>query len=239
MTALSAFTPRHGQDEAWVGAAEELRLDLDDAEARPPHLGARRARGSSWRRRRPGRRRPPSSAPCPRRPSSAGVPITWMRPANGKVAERGGERGAGARAGGGDHVVAAGVADDGSASYSAMIAMVGPGPEPAIVARNAVGSPPTPRSTWAPCLLEELGEPRRGLLFLEAELRIVVDLVATAPRGRRRCRSTASGDPAASGRARTRRSWLSLRANSSLSPLDPGRDRRADRRWSGPSSWRR
>jgi len=32
-----------------------------------------------------------------------------------------------------------------------MIAMVGPGPEPAIVARNAVGRPPTPRSTWAPC----------------------------------------------------------------------------------------
>ena len=45
----------------------------------------------------------------------------------------------------------------GKASYSAMMAMVGPRPlpEPAsipsIVARKAVGKPPTPRSTRAPC----------------------------------------------------------------------------------------
>ena len=66
----------------------------------------------------------------------------------------------------------------GSASYSAMIATVGPGPLPAMVARNAVGSPPTPRSTVAPLLLEELGEPGRRLLLLEAELGVGVDLVA-------------------------------------------------------------
>src|SRR5215470_8844424 len=39
----------------------------------------------------------------------------------------------------------------GSASYSAMMAMVGPAALPSTVARNAVGSPPTPRSTRAPC----------------------------------------------------------------------------------------
>src|SRR5262245_14001297 len=39
---------------------------------------------------------------------------------------------------------------EGRASYSARMAMVGPAPIPSIVARNAVGSPPTERSTWAP-----------------------------------------------------------------------------------------
>src|SRR4029450_6143894 len=40
---------------------------------------------------------------------------------------------------------------EGGASYSARMAMVGPAPTPFIVARNAVASPPTERSTWAPC----------------------------------------------------------------------------------------
>src|SRR2546428_8737740 len=40
---------------------------------------------------------------------------------------------------------------EGRASYAARRAMVGPELAPSIVARNAVGTPPTPRSTCAPC----------------------------------------------------------------------------------------
>ena len=53
----------------------------------------------------------------------------------------------------------------GSASYSAMMAMVGPGPLPSMVARNAVGSPPTPRSTARSLPLEEVAQPARRLVL--------------------------------------------------------------------------
>ena len=45
--------PAPGPRRRMRGLAEELDLDLDDAQARPPDLGARAARGSSWRRPRP------------------------------------------------------------------------------------------------------------------------------------------------------------------------------------------
>src|SRR5437870_5264305 len=92
------------------------------------------------------------SLTLPAPPSSAGVPITWTRPGNGSVPS------ATARA---TPAPVPAVAMTlwpqawpmpGSASYSAMIAIVGPGPAPSIVARNAVESPPTARSTRAPCL---------------------------------------------------------------------------------------
>ena len=86
----------------------------------------------------------------PAPPSSAGVPMTWMRPANGSVPS------AASAAPAPTPAVAMTLWPHacpmpGSASYSAMIAIVGPAPMPAIVARNAVASPPTPRSTRAPC----------------------------------------------------------------------------------------
>src|SRR3990172_2933866 len=86
----------------------------------------------------------------PAPPSSAGVPMTWMRPGKGS-----GLSAAASAAPAPTPEVAMTLWPQacpifGSASYSAMMAMVGPGPWPAIVARKAVGSPPTPRSTWAP-----------------------------------------------------------------------------------------
>ncbi len=90
------------------------------------------------------------SRTLPAPPSSAGVPMTWIRPGKGRVLSA-------------DAIAAPAPAPAvaitlcpqawpmfGKASYSAMIAMVGPEASPAIVARKAVGSPPTPRSTAAP-----------------------------------------------------------------------------------------
>src|SRR5207244_3627636 len=84
-------------------------------------------------------------------PASAGVPITWMRPANGTVPSATASAAPAPAPAVAITLWPQAWPIDGSASYSAMIAMVGPEPEPSIVARNAVGRPPTPRSTRAPC----------------------------------------------------------------------------------------
>src|SRR5512138_3330219 len=147
--ALRALTPRHGHDEACEARPKNSHLTL-----MMPRLGRHTcvpqrpwiiiAASTSLKT--------PASInrTLPAPPSSAGVPMTWMRPGKGSV------RSAAAMAA---PVPAVAITlcphacpMFGSASYSAMIAMVGPGPAPAIVARNAVGSPPTPRSTAAPCL---------------------------------------------------------------------------------------
>jgi len=148
--ALSALTPRHGQDDACEARPKNSHLTL-----MMPRLGRQTwvpqrpwiimAASTPWKT-------PASiSRTLPAPPSSAGVPITWMRPGKGRV------RSAAAIAAPAPvPAVAITLCPQacpmfGNASYSAMIAMVGPGPAPAMVARNAVGSPPTPRSTTAPC----------------------------------------------------------------------------------------
>ena len=157
----------------------------------------------------------------PAPPSSAGVPITWMRPAKGRVAERGGERGAGARAGGGDHVVAARVAD---ARQRVVLGHDRHGRTGARARRWWRGTRWAARRRRArprrPCLARNSVEPRRGLLLLEAELGVVVDLEADALRARRR-----AGRPpprpcscAVPGRARRLMAICSA-ANSSLAAL--------------------
>ncbi len=81
-------------------------------------------------------------------PSSAGVPTTWIRPFGSL--SRTAARPAPAPA----PAVAIALWPqawpiDGSASYSHMMAIVGPSPV-SIVARNAVSTPATPRSTLKP-----------------------------------------------------------------------------------------
>src|SRR6266850_2599337 len=130
ITAFSAFTPRQGQEEACVAvpwnSALTLMMPSDGRHTCvPPRPWIIIAASTS--------RKTPASInrTLPAPPSSAGVPITWMRPANGKVP---------------------------SATASAA-----PAPD-ATLDLGAV-------------LLEELGEPAVRFLFLEAELRVVVDLV--------------------------------------------------------------
>ncbi len=91
------------------------------------------------------------SLTLPAPPSSAGVPMTCTRPANGIVPSA-----AAIAAPAPVPAVAITLWPQacpmlGRASYSAMMATVGPGPAPSMVARNAVGRPPTPDSTRAPC----------------------------------------------------------------------------------------
>ncbi len=148
--AFSAFTPRQGQEDACEARPKNSHLTL-----MIPRLGRQTCvpqrpwiiMAASTSRNTPAS----ISRTLPAPPSSAGVPITWMRPGKGRVVS------AAARAAPAP-VPAVAITlwpqawpMSGSASYSAMIAMVGPGPWPAMVARNAVGSPPTPRSTAAPC----------------------------------------------------------------------------------------
>ena len=150
ITALSAFTPRHGHDDACVAlpwnSALTLMMPSDGRHTCVPPRPWTIIAAST-----PSKTPASMSRTLPAPPSSAGVPMTWMRPANGSRPS------AWASAA---PAPAPAVAITlwphawpipGSASYSAMIAIVGPGPVPLIVARNAVGNPPTPRSTWAPC----------------------------------------------------------------------------------------
>src|SRR5262249_9467397 len=86
----------------------------------------------------------------PALPPAGGVPTPWISPATGSVPS--------ATANAAPAPVPAVAMTlwphacpiPGNASYSAMIATRGPGPVPGMVARNAVGSPPTPRSTRSP-----------------------------------------------------------------------------------------
>src|SRR5215468_2468050 len=149
MTAFSALTPRQGQDEACVAlpwnSALALMMPSDGRHTRvPPRPWIIMAASTS--------RKTPASInrTLPAPPSSAGVPITWISPTNGSVPS--------ATANAAPAPVPAVAMTlwphacpmPGSASYSAMIATRGPGPVPGMVARNAVGRPPTPRSTWSP-----------------------------------------------------------------------------------------
>src|SRR6266849_1118692 len=118
--ALSALTPRHGQDEACEALPKNSHLTL-----MMPRLGRH-----TWVPQRPwiimaastSLKTPASiSLTLPAPPSSAGVPITCTRPAKGSLPR------------------------------AAAMAAPGPGPGPSMVARKAVGRPPTPRSIRAPC----------------------------------------------------------------------------------------
>src|SRR5262249_27007098 len=149
ITALSAFTPRHGQLDAWAAAPKNSALTL-----MMPRLGRQtRVPPRPWiiMAASTSRKTPASiNRTLPAPPSSAGVPITWISPANGSVPS--------ATANAAPAPVPAVAMTlwphacpiPGNASYSAMIATRGPGPVPGMVARNAVGSPPTPRSTRSP-----------------------------------------------------------------------------------------
>ena len=129
----------------------------------------------------------------------------------------------------------------GSASYSAMIAMVGPAPRPAMVARNAVGSPPTPRSTAAPCRSRNSVSQPAALCSLKHSSGLRVDLMADplelvgerGPPPRRRGSLASRRARRSPGGHRGRLSSVRLRphrrANSALA-ASTGRDRRADRR---------
>src|SRR6266581_3799188 len=84
MTALSALTPRHGHDEACAAWPKNSAFTL-----MIPRLGRH-----AWVPQRPWiimAASTPSKTPAsisftlPAPPSSAGVPMTWMRPANGSV----------------------------------------------------------------------------------------------------------------------------------------------------------
>src|SRR5436309_2051987 len=148
--ALSALTPRHGQDEAWAALPKNSHLTL-----MMPRLGRQ-----TWVPQRPWiimaastlSKTPASiSFTLPAPPSSAGVPITWIRPLKGRVL-----RAAASAAPAPAPEAAMTLWPQawpmfGSASYSARMAMVGPGPWPGMVALKAVGRP-TARSTCAPCL---------------------------------------------------------------------------------------
>ena len=147
--AFSAFTPRQGQDEACDALPKNSHFTL-----MMPRLGRQ-----TWVPQRPwiiiaastSLKTPASmSLTLPAPPSSAGVPMTWMRPAKGILPSA-----AAMAAPAPVPAVAMTLCPQacpilGNASYSAMMAMVGPGPLPSMVARKAVGRPPTPCSTRVP-----------------------------------------------------------------------------------------
>ena len=125
--ALSALTPRQGQDEAWAARPKNSQLTL-----MMPRLGRQICvPGRPWiimaastSLKTPASMRRTLPAP----PSSAGVPMTWMRPGKGS-----GRSAAASAAPAPTPEVAMTLWPQacpilGSASYSAMMAMVGPGP---------------------------------------------------------------------------------------------------------------
>src|SRR5215467_7948851 len=136
--ALSAFTPLHGQDEACEALPKNSHLTL-----MMPRVGRH-----TWVPQRPwiimaastSLKTPASnSLTFPAPPSSAGVPMTWMHPAKGSV-----PRAAAMAAPAPVPAVAMMLWPQacpifGRASYSAMMAMVGPAAWPSMVARKAVG----------------------------------------------------------------------------------------------------
>src|SRR5467141_3534693 len=148
--ALSALPPRQGYDEACEALPKYSHLTL-----MMPRLGRQTCvpqRPCIIMAASTSLKTPASiSLTLPAPPSSAGVPITWMRPAKGTVPSA-----AAMAAPAPVPAVAITLCPQacpilGRASYSAMMATVGPGLLPSIVARKAVGKPPTPRSTRAPC----------------------------------------------------------------------------------------
>src|SRR5215475_15993790 len=132
------------------GLAEELACDLDDAEGRAPHLGSAAAVDHH------GRVHASEDAGLQEldlaRPAFLGGGADDLdAPREGKGAESGRDGRAGARPAVAMTLWPQAFPMLGRASYSAMMAMVGPAAWPSMVARKAVGSPPTPRSTRAPC----------------------------------------------------------------------------------------
>ncbi len=148
MQASRALTPAHGSAEAWAA----LPAYSKPVRTIPRRSWWRMVRSKPWiiiaqstRSNTPPRR----SFTLPPPPSSAGVPITWTRPAGSRA------RTAASAAPAPAPDVAMTLCPHacpmpGSASYSHMIATVGPSPPPFTVARNAVGTPATPRSTSNP-----------------------------------------------------------------------------------------
>ncbi len=147
MTASRAFTPSHGSAEAWEALPENSKVPR----TMPSRSWWSRVRSKPWiiMAQSTSRKTPPLiSFTFPPPPSSAGVPMTWMRPFGSWA------RTAARAAPAPTPDVAITLCPQawpmpGSASYSHRIAMVGPSPV-SMVPRNAVSTPPTPFSTLKP-----------------------------------------------------------------------------------------
>src|SRR3989304_5434682 len=200
--ALSALTPRQGQDEACEALPKNSHLTL-----MMPRLGRHTCvpqrpwiiMAASTSLKTPAS----MSLTLPAPPSSAGVPITWMRPAKGTLpsaaplappaprgrradprdapreghlAER--RRDGRTRAGprGGDHVVPAGVPDVGQGVVLRQDRNGRPRPAALYGRSEGCRQPAHAPLDLGAMLLEDLAEPPRRLLFLETELRVAVDL---------------------------------------------------------------
>src|SRR5262245_4399407 len=156
------------------GLAEELRLDLDDAKARPPHPRAAPAvhhhRGVHL-----AEDARLQELDLPGAALLGGRADDLHPPRHGQRAERADERGAGARARGGDHVVAARVPDPRQRVVLAQDrdgrARRRPRDRGAEGRGQAAHAPLDARAV----LIEEVGEPRVGLLLLETQFRVVVN----------------------------------------------------------------
>ena len=154
MTAFRALTPRHGQEDAWAAVPKYSTLAfMSPSVGRQTCVPQRGwiiiAASTSWNT--PASR----SLTLPAPPSSAGVPTTVIRPLNGRRPPTRLAATAASAAPAPAPAVAITLWPHawpmpGSASYSAITAIVGPSPDPGTSARNAVGSPPTPRSTRHP-----------------------------------------------------------------------------------------
>ena len=174
--ALSALTPRQGHDEACEALPKNSHFTL-----MMPRLGRHTCvpqrpwiiMAASTSLKTPAS----MSLTLPAPPSSAGVPITWMRPANGtrpRAAAMAAPR-AGAR--GGDHVVPAGVPDVGQGVVLRHDRNGRPRPAAFYGRPERRGQAADTALDAGALLLEEVAEPPRRLLLLEAELRVAVDLV--------------------------------------------------------------
>src|SRR4029453_422158 len=188
MTAFSAFTPRHGHDEAWVAlpwnsAFTLMMPSVGRHTCVPPRPWIIIAASTS--------RKTPASIrrTLPAPPSSAGVPITWMRPANG-IRPRATASAApaplpggaaavwprpGPRAGRRDDVVAARVTDGRKGVVFGQDGDGGPGAGPIDRRPKRRRQPADGALDLGTVLLEELGEPGMSLLFLEAQPRFAGD----------------------------------------------------------------
>jgi hypothetical protein len=144
ITASRAFTPSHGSAEA----CEALPVNSKVPRAIPRRSWCRIVRSKPWIiiAQSTSLKTPALiSFTLPPPPSSAGVPITWIRPLGSR------SRTAASAAPAPAPEVAITLWPHacpmpGRASYSHRIAMVGPSPV-SMVARNAVSTPPTPFST--------------------------------------------------------------------------------------------
>src|SRR3970040_439438 len=173
--ALSAWTPRQGQDEACEALPKNSHLTL-----MMPRLGRHTCVPQ-----RPGiimAGAPSLEAPVLHEPDLAGAPLLGRRadhldaPREGHLAER--RRDGRTRAGprGGDHVVPAGVPDVGQGLVLRQDRNGRPRPAALYGRSEGCRQPAHAPLDLGAMLLEDLAEPPRRLLFLETELRVAVDL---------------------------------------------------------------